>query len=98
MQILYIHARIVHGAAHMSMKKLDAITVMPRLLTLDFWTAVTMPMITVFLNTVYSASKVNDPSKSTGYFYGSFFIINANVYDEIALPNPRGNSRGWRFR
>ena len=69
--------------AHMSMKKLDAITVMPRLLTLDFWTAVTMPMITVFLNTVYSASKVNDPSKSTGYFYGSFFIINANVYDEI---------------
>ena len=51
--------------AHMSMKKLDAITVMPRLLTLDFWTAVTMPMITVFLNTVYSASKVNDPSKST---------------------------------
>ena len=65
------------------MKKLHAITVMPRLLTLDFWTAVTMPMITVFLNTVYSASKVNDPSKSTGYFYGSFFIINANVYDEI---------------
>ncbi len=69
--------------AHMNLKKLDAITVMPRLLTLDFWTAVTMPIITVFLNTVYSASKVNNPSKSTGYFYGSFFIINANVYDQI---------------
>ncbi len=69
--------------SHMNLKKLDAITVMPRLLTLDFWTAVTLPIITVFLNTVYSASKVNDPSKSTGYFYGSFFIINANVYDQI---------------
>ena len=67
----------------------DAICI--RLLTLDFWTAVTMPMITVFLNTVYSASKVNDPSKSTGYFYGSFFIINANVYDEIGgITEPAG--------
>ncbi len=69
--------------SHMDMKKLDAITIMPRLLTLDFWTAVTMPMITVFLNTIYSASKVNDPSKSAGYFYGSFFIINADVYDDV---------------
>ena len=84
--------------AHMSMKKLDAITVMPRLLTLDFWTAVTMPMITVFLNTVYSQrvldiftitvflNTVYSASRSIKeywIFYGSFFIINANVYDEI---------------
>ncbi|MDI1495895.1 MAG: glycosyl transferase [Cenarchaeum symbiont of Oopsacas minuta] len=71
------------AVSYMISEGLDAVTVMPKLLSMDFLTAVTMPMITVFLNTIYSAAKVNDPSNSTGYFYGSFFIMNAHAYDDI---------------
>jgi hypothetical protein len=35
------------------------------------------------LHTRFSALRVNDPSKKTGYFFGSFFIIKKTVYDAI---------------
>jgi hypothetical protein len=35
------------------------------------------------LHTRFSALRVNDPSKKTGYFFGSFFIIKKEAYDAI---------------
>ena len=50
---------------------------------LDTWTKITLPMISTFLHTRFSALRVNDPSKKTGYFFGSFFIIKKSVYDNV---------------
>ena len=62
---------------------LEALTVIPRMITLDFWTNITLPMISTFLHTRFSAIRVNDPSKKTGYFFGSFFIINRETYQKV---------------
>ena len=40
-------------------------------------------MISTFLHTRFSALRVNDTSKNTGYFFGSFFIIKKSTYDSI---------------
>jgi len=40
-------------------------------------------MLSTFLHTRFSALRVNDPSKKTGYFFGSFFIIKKAVYEAI---------------
>jgi len=68
---------------HLESNKLEALTVIPRLVTLDFWTNITLPMISTFLHTRFSAIRVNDPTKKTGYFFGSFFIINKKTYEKI---------------
>ncbi len=68
---------------HLMSLNLDALTVMPKMLSLDFWTKITLPMISTFLHTRFSALRVNDPSKNTGYFFGSFFIIKRKTYDEV---------------
>ena len=53
------------------------------MLCLDNWTRITLPMLSTFLHTRFSALRVNDPSKKTGYFFGSFFIIKKSVYEAI---------------
>ncbi len=40
-------------------------------------------MISTFLHTRFSAVRVNDPTKKTGYFFGSFFIITKKTYDSV---------------
>ena len=60
--------------------QLDALTVMPRMLAPEFWTRATLPMISVFLHTRFSALNVNSPDSKTGYFFGSFFIIRRETY------------------
>jgi hypothetical protein len=40
-------------------------------------------MLSTFLHTRFSALRVNDPSKKTGYFFGSFFIIKKNTYEKV---------------
>jgi len=62
---------------------LDALTVIPKLLAIDFWTKITLPMISTFLHTRFSAVRVNDPTKKTGYFFGSFFIIKRKTYESV---------------
>ncbi|MDH3611393.1 MAG: glycosyltransferase [Nitrosopumilus sp.] len=62
---------------------LDALTVIPKLVSIDFWTKITLPMISTFLHTRFSAVRVNDPSKKTGYFFGSFFIIKRKIYESV---------------
>src|SRR3989304_8775549 len=71
------------SVSHLSSEGLDALTVIPKMLCLDRWTKITLPMLSTFLHTRFSALRVNDPSKKTGYFFGSFFIIKKAVYEAI---------------
>jgi len=71
------------AVSHFLTFDLDALTVIPRMISLDYWTKITLPMISTFLHTRFSAIRVNDPTKKTGYFFGSFFIINKKTYEEV---------------
>ncbi len=71
------------AVSHLLSFNLDALTAIPKMICLDFWTKITLPMISTFLHTRFSALRVNDPSKKTGYFFGSFFIIKKSVYDSV---------------
>ena len=71
------------AVAHLESAKIDALTVIPKMLCLDNWTKITLPMLSTFLHTRFSALRVNDSSKKTGYFFGSFFIIKKAVYEAI---------------
>ena len=71
------------AVSHLLSLKLDALTVIPRMLCLDRITKITLPMISTFLHTRFSALRVNDTSKNTGYFFGSFFIIKKSTYDSV---------------
>jgi len=68
---------------HFLLQNLDAITAMPRLLCYDRWTKATIPMLSTFLHTRFSALRVNDPDTKIGYFFGSFFIISKTVYEKV---------------
>ena len=70
---------------HLNSFNLDALSAIPKMLTFDFWTKITLPMISTFLHTRFSALNVNDPNKKTGYFFGSFFILRKKVYEEIGM-------------
>ena len=71
------------SVSHLFSLNLDALTVIPKMLCFDNWTRITLPMLSTFLHTRFSALRVNDPSKKTGYFFGSFFIIKKTVYEAI---------------
>ena len=71
------------AVSHLLSFNLDALSSIPKMLSFDFWTKITLPMISTFLHTRFSALKVNDPTKNTGYFFGSFFIIKKKTYDEV---------------
>jgi len=88
--LLFTDADTVHtssvislAVSHLLSLKLDALTVIPRMLCLDKITKITLPMISTFLHTRFSALRVNDTSKGTGYFFGSFFIIRKSTYDSV---------------
>jgi len=71
------------AVSHLLSLNLDALTVIPRMLCFDNWTRITLPMLSTFLHTRFSALRVNDPSKKTGYFFGSFYIIKKSIYEAI---------------
>ena len=71
------------AVSHLLSLNLDVLTVIPKMLCLDRWTKITLPMITTFLHTRFSALRVNNPTKKTGYFFGSFFIIKQEVYESV---------------
>lgn len=79
------HSRKIISLAvsHMLSNELDALTVAPKMLSLDYWTKITLPIISTFLHTRFSPLRVNDPSKNTGYFFGSFYIIKRSVYESV---------------
>lgn len=71
------------SVSHLLSNNLDALTVIPKMLCLDWWTKITLPMLSTFLHTRFSALRVNDASKKTGYFFGSFFIIRRETYEAV---------------
>ncbi|HSD04518.1 MAG TPA: glycosyltransferase [Nitrosopumilaceae archaeon] len=71
------------AVSHLHSESLDALTVIPKMLCLDRWTKITLPVLSTFLHTRFSALRVNDPSKKTGYFFGSFFIIKRETYESV---------------
>ena len=88
--MLFTDADTVHtssvislAVSHLLSLELDVLTVIPRMLCLDKITKITLPMISTFLHTRFSALRVNDTSKGTGYFFGSFFIIKKSTYDSV---------------
>lgn len=82
-----VHSRNVISLAvsHLLSCDLDALTAIPKMVCLDNWTRITLPMISTFLHTRFSALRVNDPSKKTGYFFGSFFIIKKSTYEKVGM-------------
>jgi cellulose synthase/poly-beta-1,6-N-acetylglucosamine synthase-like glycosyltransferase len=68
---------------HMLQENLSAITAIPKLMSDDFLTSVTLPLLSVFLQTKFSPLKVNDSSNKLGYFFGSFFAIIRGHYESI---------------
>ncbi|CAI9831248.1 MAG: glycosyltransferase [Nitrosopumilus sp.] len=88
--LLFTDADTVHlpgsmsaAAGTLESRRLDALTVMPRMLALDFWTRATLPVITVFMHSRFSALNVNDPAKKTGYFFGSYFMMSREAYEGV---------------
>ena len=81
------HAKNVIKLAveHLNSFELDALSVIPKMLTFDFWTKVTLPMISTFLHTRFSPLNVNNPKKKTGYFFGSFFILKKKTYEDVGM-------------
>ena len=79
----YSEKVISFAVAHLLSEKLDVLTVIPRLLCLDNITKITLPMLSIFLHSRYSALNVNNPKKGIGYFFGSFFIIKKEIYEKI---------------
>ena len=79
------HAQNVISLAvsHLLSFNLDALSAIPKMRVMDFWTRITLPMISTFLHTRFSAIRVNDPSKKTAYFFGSFFIIKQKTYESV---------------
>ena len=73
------------AVSHLLSFNLDALSAIPKMRTMDFWTRITLPMISTFLHTRFSAVRVNDPSKKTAYFFGSFFIIKQKTYKEVGM-------------
>ncbi|MFB5617670.1 MAG: glycosyltransferase [Nitrosopumilus sp.] len=76
---------ITLAVTHLNSFGLDALSAIPKMLTFDFWTNITLPMISTFLHTRFSALNVNDPKKKTGYFFGSFFILKKETYQEVGM-------------
>lgn len=73
------------SVSHLLLFDLEALSVIPKMRTMDWWTKITLPMISTFLHTQFSALKVNDPTKKTGYFFGSFFIIKRETYQQVGM-------------
>lgn len=68
---------------HLIFENLDALTAMPKLLCKDIWTKITLPMLSTFLHSRFSALRVNDRKTKIGYFFGSFFIISRSTYEKV---------------
>lgn len=68
---------------HILQEDLSAITAIPKLSSNDFLTRVTLPLLSVFLQTRFSPLKVNDPATKLGYFFGSFFAIIRDQYESV---------------
>src|SRR5918996_1960076 len=88
--LLFTDADTVHlpstmslSIKHLIFENLDALTAIPELLSKDAWTKITLPMLSTFLHSRFSAIRVNDRKTKIGYFFGSFFIISRSTYERV---------------
>lgn len=82
---VFSHNMLSVAVNHLHAENLDALTAIPLIRANEFWTRITLPMISTFLHTRFSALNVNNPNKKTGYFFGSFFIMPKNVYESVGM-------------
>jgi len=87
---LFTDADTIHSLTSISLavnhflaEELDALTAMPKILTTDFWTKITLPILWTLSLARYSALKANNPNSKIGYLFGSFFIITRKTYEAI---------------
>ena len=80
-----IHSQSILSLAmgHFVEQKLDALTAIPRLLCEDVWTKITLPLIWAISYVRYSPLRANNPKTTTGYFFGSFYIISRKAYEAV---------------
>ena len=71
------------AVGHLINQKLDAITAIPRLVCEDFWTKITLPVVWSISYVRYSPLRANNPHTTTGYFFGSFYVISRRVYEAV---------------
>ena len=64
-------------------ENLDALTAIPKILALDFWTKITLPLLWTFSVARFSPLKANNPKTKVGYFFGSFFIMTRQAYELV---------------
>ena len=79
----YHEKTISLAVSHFMSLRIDVLTVIPKIMCIEVWTKLTLPILSVFLHTRFSAIRVNDPKKKMGYFFGSFFLIYKKTYQEI---------------
>ena len=68
---------------HLLSKELDALTAIPKILTIDFWTKITLPILWTLSLVKYSPLAANNHESKVGYVFGSFFIITRKTYEAI---------------
>ena len=80
-----IHSQYALSSAvgHLVTQNLDALTAIPRLICEDFWTKITLPVVWTISYVRYSPLRANNPNTTTGYFFGSFYIISRSVYEAV---------------
>jgi glycosyltransferase involved in cell wall biosynthesis len=71
------------AVGHLINQKLDALTAIPRLVCEDFWTKITLPVVWSISYVRYSPLRANNPNTTTGYFFGSFYVIFRRVYEAV---------------
>jgi len=68
---------------YMVTKKLDALTLIPRVVSLGLVPKFVQPTLGVIMSVSFSPLAVNDPKSKLGYFWGSFFLISRKAYEII---------------
>ena len=63
--------------------KLDALSLLPRVIAYDFFVRVTLPFLTLYQHTYISPLNINDPNKSAVNFLAQFYMIKKTVYEKI---------------
>lgn len=64
-------------------KKLDVLTLMPKILCKSIWAKLIQPFFYHFLLVLYSPLKVNDVSNPFAYVFGAFFLIRKSTYEHV---------------
>jgi len=64
-------------------QKLDVLTAVPNLKYPNLIVKMVLPVLSIFMFSRYSPMRVNDPSISIGYLFGSFFVITRECYERV---------------